>query len=551
MTSTNGKELFDVVVIGSGAAGLSAALGAVAAGASVCVLERSDRFGGTTAMSGGVAWVPNNHLMADVGATDSREDALTYLERLSLGRTDRTLLETYVDEGPEVIRFLDRETPLDLHGLKFPDYHPEFPGGSFGRSLMPDVFDARTLGDYRPKLRMSPHFPVPISLLDMERAGAAGVLSDMDAILPTEKLMERMQNDFVASGTALAAGLLKAAIDKGVTLRTDMRVRSLLIEDGTVVGVSVEHGGETLQIGARRGVIIASGGYEYSQDLVRDFIRGPLEAPVGSPSNEGDGLLMAMEAGAAIGNMSEAWWIPVMQIPGEEYEGRPFFRLATNERAMPGSIMVNPKGKRFVNEAHNYNDIGRAFHSFDPVTFAFENLPAWMILHQPRLDRSAFLTRFPTDPIPNWLIQAPTIRELAAKIDIDPDALEATVARFNANVAEGCDPDFHRGESAYDFFHGDNACEGAWQTLGAIDTAPFYAIRVYSGTLGTKGGPKTNERAEVLNVRGGVIAGLYAAGNAMAGVTGMAYPGAGGTIGPALVFGHIAGRAAAQRTNRF
>jgi succinate dehydrogenase/fumarate reductase flavoprotein subunit len=549
--TTQWDETTDVIVVGSGGAGLSAALAARCAGAEVCVLEASGLFGGTTSMSGGVVWIPGNHLMADVGASDSREQALTYLEAMSLGRTERVLLETYVDEGPQVIRFLEKETPLALHALKFPDYHPEFPGGTFGRSLMPDVFDARTLGEYRPKLRMSPHFPVPISLLDMERAGADGVLSDMDAILPSEEIVARMTDDKVASGTALAAGLLKAAIDKGVVLKDQARVKSLIVEDGVVTGVSVEIAGKTVRLGARRGVVLASGGYERNKDLVRDFIRGPLEAPIGASSNRGDGLLMAMEIGAAIGNMSEAWWIPVLQIPGEEYEGEPFFRLATNERAMPGAIMVNGQGKRFVNEAHNYNDIGRAFHTFDPMKFDFVNLPAWIVLHRGRLDRSAWLTRFPSDPIPNWLISAPTIRELAGKIGVDPDALEATVARFNANATEGVDPDFHRGSSAYDLFHGDGACEGARQTLGPLDQAPFYAMRVYSGTLGTKGGPKTNARAEVLNVRGGVIPGLYAAGNAMAGVTGMGYPGAGGTLGPALVFGHIAGRTAATAGNRF
>ena len=300
--------------------------------------------------------------------------------------------------------------------------------------------------------------------------------------------------------------------------------------------------------GARRGVIIASGGYEFNQQLVNDFIRGPLEGPAGAPSNEGDGLIMAMEVGAALGNMSEAWWFPVMQIPGEEYEGKPFFRSSSSERTLPGSIIVNSQGKRFVNEAHNYNDVGRALHTFDPVKFDFTNLPAWMILHKPRLDRSAFLTRLPGDIIPSWLISAPTIRELAAKIKVDGDMLAATVARFNANAVEGQDPDFHRGESAYDRYRGDSAFEGAWRTLGAIDTPPFFAMRVYSGALGTKGGPKTTVRAEVLDVRGSPIPGLYAAGNAMAGVTGMAYGGAGGTIGPALVFGYIAGAAAAQRT---
>lgn len=544
-------EVYDVVVIGSGGAGLIAARAAQDGGARVCLLEAADKIGGTTAIGAGLIWIPNNPLMESVGASDTRERALTYLDSLSLGASNRELLEVFVDKGPEVIKFLGTKTPLTLCGLRFPDYHPEFTGATFGRSVMPDVFEARTLGDLRPKLRMSPHFPLPISLLDLERAGTAGALGDASEILASQTLQHRMQNDLVASGVALAGGLLKAVSDQGAKIMTGARARSLLTEANQVFGVEVDQRGATTRIGARRGVVLASGGYEHNAELVKDFLRGPLEAPIGAPSNLGDGLLMAMDVGAAISNMSEAWWIPVLQIPGEEYEGRPFFRLATNERAMPGSIMVNKQGKRFVNEAHNYNDIGRAFHAFDPVQFSFANLPAWMILHQGRLDRSAFLTRFPTDPIPNWLIQANTIRELAVKIEVEPHALEQTVERFNAQAAEGRDSDFRRGESAYDLFHGDSSRTGTFRTLGPINEPPFYAMRVYSGALGTKGGPKTNARAEVLSVRGGVCAGLYAAGNVMAGITGMGYPGAGGTLGPALVFGYIAGRTAAAAANRY
>jgi succinate dehydrogenase/fumarate reductase flavoprotein subunit len=544
MSELRWDEEFDVVVMGSGAAGLTAALSALAQGATVCVLEKSDKFGGTTAMSGGVAWVPGNPLMAEVGASDTREDALTYLERMSLGRTRRSMLEALVDVGPEAVTFLGEATELELHALKFPDYHPEFPGGTFGRSIMPDIFDGRTLGDLRSKLRTSPHFPVPISLLDMERAGAGGALSDIEQIMPGEALMERMQNDMLAGGTAMVAGMLKAASEKGASLRTDARVTGLVMSGG-VAGVEAEIGGAPCTIRARRGVVIASGGFERNAELVQDFIRGPLEASLGCPSCEGDGQILAMEAGAALANMGEAWWQPTAMIDGEEYEGLPFARLMVNERTMPGSIMVNRQGRRFVNEAHNYNDIGRSFHNWDPVQFAFPNTPAYVIMHKPRLDRSAFLTRFPTDPVPRWLISAPTLRELAGKIDVDADGLEATVAQFNEFAAQGLDPEFHRGESRYDSFHGDDNLEGAFATLGPIDTPPFYAMRVLSGTLGTKGGAKTNERAQVLTPRGEPITGLYAAGNAMAGVTGMAYPGAGGTLGPAITFGYIAGRSAA------
>lgn len=212
--------------------------------------------------------------------------------------------------------------------------------------------------------------------------------------------------------------------------------------------------------------------------------------------------------------------------------------------------MVNRKGQRFVNEACNYNDLGRSFFQFDPQTFDYPNREAWIIFHQAYLDKYPVLTRYPGDPVPNWMIQAATLRALAEQIGVDADGLERTVEQFNRSAREGSDPAFHRGESQYDRYHGDWSLEGALQTVGPLDQAPYYACRVYPGVLGTKGGPKISARAEVQNLRGGNIPGLYAAGNAAASITGMAYPGAGGTIGPALVFGHIAGREAAVRTNR-
>ncbi len=203
-----------------------------------------------------------------------------------------------------------------------------------------------------------------------------------------------------------------------------------------------------------------------------------------------------------------------------------------------------------MNEACNYNDLGRSFFQFDPQTFDYPNREAWIIFHQAYLDKYPVLTRYPGDPLPNWMIQAATLSALAEQIGVDADGLERTVEQFNRSAREGSDPAFHRGESQYDRYHGDWSLDGALQTVGPLDQAPFYACRVYPGVLGTKGGPKISIRAEVQNLRGGNIPGLYAAGNAAASITGMAYPGAGGTIGPALVFGHIAGREAAVRTNR-
>lgn len=535
-------ETTDIIVIGSGAAGLGAAISARHGGADVLVLERSDKLGGTSAVSGGVPWIPNNHHMHEVGSSDSREQALTYLRSLSAGGMDMDLAETYVDEAPGVLRFIEEQTPLRFRAIRLPDYHPEFPGGTIGRSVTPGLFPASELGELRSALRPGPTFPVPVSMADLD---------DGVDLLDPAVIGDRLMKGMVGTGNALMAGLIVAAVEKGIALRRNVRVRQLVSDDGRVVGIEGEGEGGPVRIGARRAVIIASGGFEWNAELVSDLVRGPIDGPLSPPFNEGDGLIMAAEVGAAMTNTREAWWMPMMQIPGEEYEGRQLNRLTSLERSSPGAIIVNRAGRRFVNEAHNYSDIGRAFHNFDPVTFDYPNLPAWVIVHQGYMDKYPFLTRYPGDPVPSWLEQADTLPALAAKIGVDPDGLEGTVARFNANAANGVDPDFHRGESLYDIYYGDPQREGALRTLGPLDRAPFYACRIRSGVLGTKGGPKTNSKSEVLNVRGGRIAGLYAAGNASGGFTGMAYPGAGATLGPALVFGHIAGREAAAGTNHF
>jgi succinate dehydrogenase/fumarate reductase flavoprotein subunit len=536
------NDITDVVVIGSGASGLCAALAASHEGAKVAVLERSDKFGGTSAVSGGVPWIPNNHHMHEVGSTDSRDEALTYLRSLSLGRMDSALIETYVDTAPKMLRFLETETLLRFRALKLPDYHPEFPGGKIGRSMAPALFPAGELGELRSALRPGPTFPIPMTMADMD---------DGVNLLDPAIIGDRLAKGLVGTGNALIAGLLKAAMVRSISLNREVRVRRLIIDKGVVVGVEADRGGEKISVGARRGVIIASGGFEWNAELMRDLLRGPVDGPLSPPYNEGDGMVMAAEAGAAMANTAEAWWMPMMQIPGESYEGREFNRLTAAERCSRGAIIVNSAGKRFVNEAHNYNDIGLAFHNFDPVTFSYPNLPAWVVVHQGYLDRYPFLTRLPGDPVPKWLEQAPTLSDLAQKIGISPQGLEETVVRFNAAASRGDDPDFQRGQSIYDQYFGDPKFEGPYRTLGPLDEPPFYACRIRSGVLGTKGGPKTNERAEVQSVRGLRIEGLYAAGNASASMTGMSYPGAGATLGPAMTFGYIAGCAAAAIPNRF
>jgi len=527
----------DVVVVGSGAAGASAALAARSEGVEVLLLEKTDKLGGTSAVSGGVPWIPNNHHMAAIGASDSREEVLTYLSRLSLGKHHQDLIEAFVDTAPEMLRFLEAESDLRFRALRLPDYHSTFPGGMYGRSVSAGVFPTAGMGKWRSALRPSAHFPIPISIADVD---------DGINVLDPELIGDRLGKGMVGMGGALMAGLFKALIEKGVGIAVSTRVTRLIGDASAVVGVEAEQLGQALQITARKAVILASGGYEWNGNFTNEFLRGPLQAALTPPGNEGDGLRMAMEIGASLGNMAEAWWQPSVRIPGEEYEGRSLTRLTGIERCGPGSIMVNRSGRRFMNEACNYNDIGRVFHDFDPVSFDYPNLPAWHILSQDYMDRFPFLTRYPGDPIPAWITRANTVRELAEKVGIAPNGLEAEIGQFNTDARQGVDPRFGRGLDPYEFYWGDQTASGAAKTLGPLATGPFYAVEACLGTIGTKGGPRTTTNAEVIGLNDDVIPGLYAAGNVMASIMGMAYPGAGATLGPALTFGYIAGRHAAS-----
>jgi len=293
--------------------------------------------------------------------------------------------------------------------------------------------------------------------------------------------------------------------------------------------------------------VLATGGFEWNTDLVRAFL-GVDVHPLSPPGNRGDGLIMAMEAGAALANMSSAWWYPAMQDPGLSYEGEPLFLLGSG-RNFAGSIVVNRHGRRFVNEGATYQDMPKAFQIFDPVGHEYPNqAPVWMIFDQALKDRAVVGTLLPGMPAPDWVDQAPSIRQLAQHIGVDADNLEHTVARFNEHAADHQDPDFHRGTLWFEgFMTGGPNPAGC---LRPIDRPPFYALPIYHGVLGTNGGALVDEDARVRRPRGGVIPGLYAAGNAAACVFGPAYPGGGATLGPAMTFGYLAGRHAASQPDR-
>lgn len=529
----------DVIVLGSGASGLTAALSAHAQGASVLVLEKAEQVGGTSAWSGGMVWIPCNPHMAEAGIEDSRDDVLVYLASLSHGMIDPALAEAFVDAGPEMVRWLEATTPVRFHIVEgFPDYHPEHPGGrpGGGRSLECPLFSFDELGEWAGRVTVGRQ--ASVNMVMNETTLGRGDAPDPDV------LARRAERDERGCGQALVGRLLKACLDRGIEPVTSVAVADLVIDDGAVRGVRLAGDREIVADG---GVVLATGGFEWNDDLVRSFIRGPLVRSVSVPTNTGDGLKMAMRAGASIGNMREAWWVPVIDVPDPAAaDGATFAWMVNRERTRPRTIMVNGAGRRFANEAANYNSFGAAFHQLDPTSFEYTNVPCWMVFDQPYLSRYGLAGYRGEGEAPSWLTRADSIDALAEQLGVDPAALVDTVERWNQLSADGADPEFGRGVSKHDTWWGDPAQPGTAATLGPIDTPPYWAVEVHSGALGTKGGPRTTADAQVIDLDGAPIPGLYAAGNVMASVMGMTYGGAGGTLAPGMVFGFLGGRAAAR-----
>jgi 3-oxosteroid 1-dehydrogenase len=523
----------DVVVLGTGGAGLTAALTAAVAGASVAVFEKAPTIGGTTAVSGGIAWIPAHNRSPDGELTVA--DALQYLRAQSFGSMDDALVETFVRTGPAMLDFVEAHSGLRFEiAAGFPDYQPELPGGqpTGGRSLSPVPYDLTQLGEWGCRITS---FPADWSNVGFDAETRARLHADID----------EQSSDLCVAGTALIAGLLQGLLDLGVAPATDARASDLIAEGGEITGVRIVRPGARISVRARRGVILGTGGFEWDPPLVQAFLRGPMHGAVSPPNNTGDGLRMAMAHGADLANMGEAWWVPIVRIPGDTIDGKQRSRSVRLERTRPRSIIVNRAGRRFVNEACDYNSMAGAFHYLDPRG-GYVNDRGWIVFDSVHLQRYGFLGIAPGQPVPDWFCESADLAELGAKTGIDADGLIRTIEEWNRHVAAGADPDFGRGSSAYDGYWGDDrATTLAGKTLGPIDTAPYYAVPVCVGAMGTKGGPRTDPDGRVLHVSGEPITGLFAAGNAMAGATGRAYGGAGGTIGPAMVFGFRAGHAAA------
>ncbi len=512
-----------IIVLGSGAAGMAAALSAAVAGGDVTVIEASDVIGGTTTLSGGAIWVPANPWAAAEGVADTPAEALQYLQGLDLGDTDAALTEAYAHRAAGAIQGLEQHTSLRWELQPgWPDYHAEREGGKReGRAL--EIGLTQVPMDVIARVRVDPYRVAPMTVNE-ERSGQ----------IPDDAERQRREREgLIARGRGLVAALCAAFLDAGGRVVTGVRVDRLTMACGAVVGV--EAGGERFE----GQVIVTTGGFERNPELTRVFLRGPVLGPAGPPTNQGDGLRMGMSVGAALGNMSEAWWCAALSVPGETIDGAPFYRMLFLDSAKPGGVVVDQSGRRFANEASNYNDFGRALHDVDPATLTYARVPAWLVLDAGRRE-SPLGPLMPGEPNPAWLEVAPTLEELAHRLEIPPARLGETVDRFNRDADEGVDRDYGRGSFVFDHF---SAGTGA---LGPVRQPPFYALRILPGCLGTKGGLRIDADGRVLRADGrGVIEGLYAAGNAAASPFGMAYPGPGSTIGPALVFGSWAGAAAA------
>ncbi len=533
------SESYDVIVVGSGSGGLLAACVAASAGKSVLLLEKAELFGGTSAISGGTLWIPGNHYMIERGLTDSRDAAIEYLATISKGHTARPVIEAVVDAGPTMIQWLADHVGLVFASADdYPDYRPDVAGSvPGGRSLDPALYDSTLLGGLRDALR--PDRRMPFTMAEYEQWVAF-------TRFPWDELQRRFDAGVVSRGNAVVAPLLKAAFDLGVTLVADAAVDELVHTDGRVAGVTVD--GQS--IGARDGVILACGGFEWDLEMAKQFLAGPILARCSPPNNTGDGIRMGQRLGAKLGNMREAFWAPMAVIPGDELEGEQLGTLLRFERQGPGSIIVNRHGQRFVNESQNYNDMTRAFHSVDPVNHNYVNMPAYIVVDSEYMEQYGFLSYRSGDELPAWMATGATLAELATEISLPSDALIATVERFNEFARAGVDGDFTRGGNDYDQYWGDGDRGYPNRSLAPLERGPYFAVQVVPGAFGTNGGLVTDERANVLDVNGAVIEGLYAAGNTTAHPVGAGYPGAGGTLGPGMTMAFIAGTelAASERS---
>lgn len=582
----------DVAIVGSGGAGLMAALSAAKQGARVLVVESRELVGGATGISAGAAWIPNHGFSTrQLKITDDLDQARHYI--YGQGRDevlDHDLIEAFLETAPQVARYIEEHTTFGWIPTIWPDYRSDIDGASIGRALFPGPYSPKGLGDaarfVRPALTTGmAKNPLPFWIL-----GGMGI------------------DEAWLAGPALVGALLEAGLRNGVDVRVEAPAVRLVTDDSGVRGVVVRAGGVEHTVRAAKGVVLASGGFESSSELTTAHLYAPFGTQVSPKGHDGIAVQLANEIGADLTGMQDAWWMPGVQLPGEELEGRPLSRVFLGERALPHSIMVNSRGKRFANEALAYDQFGAIMREVDPETGTMPNATAWLVFDQTYWDKFGIFGVTPGGEVPDYLHRADTLADLANAIGVDAEGLQRTVERFNPEARQAHDAQFGRGDTLFDRYFGAyyprmgrlspdarfpaatararrriataigpvvNKLAGRAarsndperlrsvvvgplariirpvlnsprsSVLGPVETPPYYALEVQASALGTVGGPRTDAHGRALDTRGEVIPGLYAAGNAGGAPTKGFYGGAGGTISLGLVFGHLAGRDAA------
>ncbi len=563
MTGAAWDKEVDVLVVGSGAGGLLSALVAAENHADVLVIEKDKLWGGTSATSGAGIWIPGSDQARAAGFEDNLDDAFQYVRALSKDNVPDANIRSFVTEAPNMLRWLTDNTNIVYAAFPYPDYHAENPGGSPQgfRTHMPLPIDGKALGKDVETLRFaSPaaslfgylnwHFDETYTLLFRAPGWQLHLTKSLARYWFDWPFRFKSRKDRrLTLGNSLLGGLKLALNKRKVPVWLESPMQELVRDaDGRVIGAVVSHEGKSLRIRARKGVILAAGGFDKNAQMRAD--NAP-QQPVphysgGVSSNTGDSIRAGQAVGAATMNMNSNWAAPVFFVPGEDRG-----RLSTIERALPGCIMVDQSGKRFVNEAASYHIVGQKMAAANLAAKQGQGAatdPSWVIFDH------RFRHKYPVGPLlplmPDWLQRGEvrtimrkgkTIEELAEQIHVDPATLAATVARFNQYAEKGEDPDFHRGEATYDKMYGDPSNQPN-PSLAPIIKGPFYAFPIHPGDIGTNGGMVTDEKARVVGTDGKPIAGLYAIGNNAASVMGESYPGAGSTIGPAMTFGYVAAR---------
>jgi len=509
----------DLVSVGSSTGGLAASILGHDLGLSTVLLEKSEFLGGGTALSGGVLWIPfNDHMLAE-GLTDSREEALMHIRRISLGRHDEEQLAAYLDTGPEVVRYMEEHTPLKMTVEASPDYYADLPGGKArGRQVYSD-----------------PERMIPL-LNEAEKTNPLVAKVRSDPIPFFAGLRDRW-----SEGRGVIGGLVLGCAQRGLNILTGVRARQLIVQDGRVIGLRAEREGKDFFVRGNKGILLASGGSEWNDEMNRRFMNLTSLRALTPNTNEGDGHIMGMEVGAAVALMDHSIYQPAFRVAGEEIQGKTFYRPI--DFGQQGNILVNRHGKRCCNESF-YPDIGRAFLTYDKVNSELANAPLYWISHHVEAKRSGAVAVSTMTPNPDWLIKADTLPELAEKLGIPGDNLVETVDRFNRLALEGRDPDFHRGESTYNLYWGSKRTKDGQPgpVLGPLEQPPFYGVELGIGTVGNLGGLVVNKDAQVIDTQGEIIPGLYGTSNTTALLShGFTYT-SGSCQGKSIIFGYIAAR---------